>query len=105
MPVRDPDADTWLHVALYYIHTARRYDMATPLGPYPRTTWSLLWVLATLTLRGSNGVSPVPQLSGPEGPSTQYFRFLVPKPIPLMSVGTRVPKYWVPWGVQRAVGL
>ena len=31
----------------------------------------------------------------PEGPSTQYFRFLVPKTIFFMVFGTRVLKYWV----------
>ena len=30
-----------------------------------------------------------------EGPSTQYLRTLVPKTIPLMAFGTRVPRYWV----------
>ena len=30
-----------------------------------------------------------------EGPSTQYFRVLVPKTIPLMVFGTRVLKFWV----------
>ena len=31
----------------------------------------------------------------PEGPSTQYLRFLVPKTILLMVFGTRDLKYWV----------
>ena len=33
--------------------------------------------------------------SHPESPSTQYSRFLFPKPIPTMVSGTRDPKYWV----------
>ena len=31
----------------------------------------------------------------PEGPSTQYLRTSVPKPIPLMVFGTKGLKYWV----------
>ena len=31
----------------------------------------------------------------PEGPSTQYFRSLVPKTIRLMAFGTRDLKHWV----------
>ena len=36
----------------------------------------------------------------PEGPSTQYLRFLVPKTTLLMIYGTRELKHWVlgPWG-------
>ena len=34
-------------------------------------------------------------ISYPEGPSTQYLRFLVPKTILLMVFGPRVLKYWV----------
>ena len=34
-------------------------------------------------------------LQYPEGPSTQYLRFLVPKTIPSMVFGTRILKYWV----------
>ena len=36
-----------------------------------------------------------PGLGSPEGPSTQYLRFLVPKTIPLMVFGARELKYWV----------
>ena len=34
-------------------------------------------------------------LSFPEGPSSQYLRFLVPKTILFMVFGTRVLSYWV----------
>ena len=34
------------------------------------------------------------ELYNPEGPSTQYSRFLVPKTLPLMAFGTSVLEYW-----------
>ena len=33
--------------------------------------------------------------ANPEGPSTQYLGTLVPKTMPLMGFGSRVPKSWV----------
>ena len=72
------------------LHTSAGHCEKWPAGNF----LGLLHQPAVLSCRKLGSFS-VPYLEDPEGPSTEFFRLLVPKTILLLVLGTRDFKYWV----------